>query len=127
MCCAPSPAEACHTSVGGWKSDRGLSKKLQCRVNHLESHDRADNAFDFSNRRRAVAPALKSAARRSPYAWNSPDKGHCLGAAPCGGTNYQSWLFMRTFIDRLSFRTRVVLVICTVLTTYVIVIFQFPS
>ena len=44
-----------------------------------------------------------------------------------GGINYQSWLFMRTFIDRLSFRTRVVLVICTVLTTYVVVIFQFPS
>jgi hypothetical protein len=43
------------------------------------------------------------------------------------GINYQSWLFMRAFIDRLSFRTRVVLMICIVLTTYVIVIFQFPS
>jgi hypothetical protein len=33
------------------------------------------------------------------------------------GSTYQSWLFMRAFIDRLSFRTRVVLMICIVLTT----------
>jgi hypothetical protein len=34
---------------------------------------------------------------------------------------------MRAFIDQLSFRTRVVVVICIVLTTYVILVFDFDA
>jgi hypothetical protein len=34
---------------------------------------------------------------------------------------------MRAFIDQLSFRSRVVVVICIVLTTYVILVFDFDA
>ena len=34
---------------------------------------------------------------------------------------------MRAFIDQLSFRTRVVVVICIVLSTYVILVFDFDA
>jgi hypothetical protein len=63
-----------------------------------------------------------------PYAWE-PARLIVIVQAPrfAAGIKYQSWLLMRAFIDRLSFCTRVVLMICIVLTTYVIVIFQFPS